>query len=121
MLRRSTSSAAVLDERADARTERQSFLAEPFREPWLQLPSTLWRYKPALEQDRPELVDQGSSLTDEPVAYPMHPPQTGKDQTTDDRQSPLAAPREGRLTSKPDEPEPPLLKPATCPKLSDDG
>src|SRR5215204_2027191 len=52
---------------------------------------------------------------------PNHPPQTGKDQTTDDRQSPLAAPREGRLTSKPDEPEPPLLKPATCLKLSDDG
>jgi len=52
---------------------------------------------------------------------PNHPPQTGKDQTTDDRQSPLAAPREGRLTSKPDEPEPPLLKPAPRLKLSDDG
>src|SRR5688572_6708120 len=52
---------------------------------------------------------------------PNHPPRTGKDQTTDDRQSPLAAPREGRLTSKPDEPEPPLLKPAPCLKLSDDG
>src|SRR3954447_13940316 len=50
-----------------------------------------------------------------------HPPRTGKDQTTDDRQSPLAAPRAGRLTSKPDDPEPPLLNPAPRLKLSDDG
>src|SRR3954452_22460225 len=52
---------------------------------------------------------------------PNHPPRTGKDQTTDDRQSPLAAPRAGRLTSKPDDPEPPLLNPAPRLKLSDDG
>src|SRR4051812_19618002 len=52
---------------------------------------------------------------------PNHPPRTGKDQTTDDRQSPLAAPRASRLTSKPDDPEPPLLNPAPRLKLSDDG
>src|SRR3954454_16707634 len=52
---------------------------------------------------------------------PNHPPRRGKDQTTDDRQSPLAAPRASRLTSKPDDPEPPLLNPAPRLKLSDDG
>src|SRR4051812_4069325 len=52
---------------------------------------------------------------------PNYPPRTGKDQTTDDRQSPLAAPRASRLTSKPDDPEPPLLNPAPRLKLSDDG
>ena len=41
---------------------------------------------------------------------PGHPPRTGKDQTTDHRQPPLAASRAGRLTSNPDEPEPPFLR-----------
>ena len=46
-----------------------------------------------------------------------------KREGSNDRRSPIAAcsttPR--RLTSKPDEPEPPLLKPAPCLKLYDDG
>jgi hypothetical protein len=52
---------------------------------------------------------------------PDHFDRKRKDQTTDNRQSPLAAPSTSRVTYKPDEPETLLFYTATCPKNSDDG
>src|ERR1044071_7162490 len=50
-----------------------------------------------------------------------HPGRTRKDQTSDYRQSPPAAPVAGSLKYQSDAPEPPLLYPARCLKNPDDG
>src|SRR5215210_586977 len=86
---------------------------------------------PDAQEPHPPRALQSSPLSREPRqphpgrrllrTRPDHPPRTRKDQTTDHRQPPLAASRPSRLTSKPEEPEPPFQKPAPCLKLSDDG
>ena len=72
---------------------------------------------PALPRE-PRQPDTGRRLL---RARPDHPHRTGKDQTTDHRKPTLAAPSASRITSQPDEPEPPLIDAARCPKNSDDG
>ncbi len=50
-----------------------------------------------------------------------HSTKTGKDQTKDIRNAPLAPPKTGGIINHTNEPEPPMLKPLRCPILYDGG
>ena len=61
----------VLNERPDAPTDCQIFLSEPFDQSLLEFPSALWSHKSSLQEDRPELVDQGRALTYQAITHAM--------------------------------------------------
>ena len=79
------------------------------------------RSRPSSRTTTTDTVTRASPISPRPTSTsgaPDHPPRTRKDQTTDDRKSPLAAPRAGFLT---DGPAPPFVGDANFLKNSDDG